>query len=156
MDATQELIATGTSNIANSFVQGFPSTGALSRAAVNNSSGVRTTAGGLYTGVLVILSLLFLTPLFFYIPKAALGGVLIAAVIFMVEVQVIKPIWRSKSELAAYTLINTLIQKFFLYRNGSNSCSCYSHWLLRNTYGVWNFTWNWSQHIIHPLPLCQT
>lgn len=105
MDATQELIATGASNIANSFVQGFPATGALSRAAVNNSSGVRTPAGGLYTGVLVVLSLLFLTPLFFYIPKAALGGVLIAAVIFMVEVQVIKPIWRSKSKFGFIYLI---------------------------------------------------
>lgn len=73
----------------------------MSRAAVNNSSGVRTPGGGLYTGILVILSLLFLTPLFFYIPKAALGGVLIAAVIFMVEYQVIKPIWRSKSNFVA-------------------------------------------------------
>lgn len=108
------MIATGTSNIANSFVQGFPSTGALSRAAVNNSSGVRTTAGGLYTAVLVILSLLFLTPLFFYIPKAALGAVLIAAVIFMVEVQVIKPIWRSKSNIISIFFKFIIDPCFFL------------------------------------------
>lgn len=41
VDATQELIAIGTANIANSFVQGYPGTGALSRGAVNNASGVR-------------------------------------------------------------------------------------------------------------------
>lgn len=45
-----ELIAIGTSNIANSFFQGFPITGSLSRGAVNNASGVRTPLGGLYTG----------------------------------------------------------------------------------------------------------
>lgn len=50
VDATQELIAIGASNIANSFFQGFPITGSLSRSAINNSSGVRTPLGGLYTG----------------------------------------------------------------------------------------------------------
>lgn len=89
----------GVSNVANSFAQGYPGTGALARGAVNNASGVRTPFGGLYTGILVILSLLFLTPLFFYIPKAALAGLIIAAVVFMVEVKVVKPMWRSKSVL---------------------------------------------------------
>lgn len=42
------------------------------------------------------MSLLFFTPYFFYIPKAALAGIIISAVIFMVEVRVIKPMWRSK------------------------------------------------------------
>lgn len=96
VDATQELIAIGTANIANAFVQGYPGTGALSRGAVNNASGVRTPMGSLYTGILVILSLLFFTPYFYYIPKSALAGIIIAAVIFMVEVRVVKPMWRSK------------------------------------------------------------
>ncbi|XP_046603494.1 sodium-independent sulfate anion transporter isoform X1 [Neodiprion virginianus] len=96
VDATQELIAIGVSNIGNSFVQAFPSTGSLSRSAVNNASGVRTPMGGLYTGLLVILALLFLTPYFNYIPKASLAAIIIAAVIFMVEVKVVRPMWRAK------------------------------------------------------------
>lgn len=97
VDATQELIAIGVANIANSFVQGFPGTGSLSRGAVNNASGVRTPLGNIYTGTLVLLSLLFLTPCFYYIPRASLAAIIIAAVIFMVEVKVVKPMWRSKS-----------------------------------------------------------
>lgn len=50
VDATQELIAIGVSNIGNSFMQAFPGTGSLSRSAVNNASGVRTPLGGVYTG----------------------------------------------------------------------------------------------------------
>ncbi|RZC42093.1 sodium-independent sulfate anion transporter [Asbolus verrucosus] len=96
VDATQELIAVGLSNIANSFVQSFPGTGSLSRSAVNNSSGVRTPLGGLYTGLLVIAALLFFTPYFYYIPKSSLAAIIIAAVIFMVEVKVVKPMWRTK------------------------------------------------------------
>jgi len=96
VDSTQELIAIGAANMVNSFAQGYPGTGALARGAVNNASGVRTPLGNLYTGILVLLALLFLTPLFFYIPKAALAAVIIAAVIFMIEVKVVKPMWRSK------------------------------------------------------------
>lgn len=98
VDATQELLAIGTANLANSFVQGYPGTGALSRGAVFNASGSRTPLGSLYTGILVILALLFFTPYFFFIPKASLAAIIIAAVVFMVEVKVIKPMWRSKSE----------------------------------------------------------
>ncbi|XP_071644211.1 sodium-independent sulfate anion transporter isoform X1 [Temnothorax longispinosus] len=96
VDATQELIAIGISNIGNSFMQAFPGTGSLSRSAVNNASGVRTPFGGVYTGVLVILALLFLTPYFSFIPRATLAAIIIAAVIFMVEVKVVKPMWRTK------------------------------------------------------------
>lgn len=95
VDATQELFAIGTANIVNSVACGYPGTGSLSRGAVNNASGVRTPLGGLFTGILVIAAL-FLTPLFYYIPKAALASIIIAAVIFMVEVRVVKPMWRSK------------------------------------------------------------
>lgn len=95
-DATQELIAIGLCNIGNSMVQSFPGTGSLSRSAVNNASGVRTPFGGFYTGILVIIALLFFTPCFYYIPKSALAAVIVAAVIFMIEVRVVKPIWRSK------------------------------------------------------------
>ncbi|XP_075147840.1 epidermal stripes and patches isoform X1 [Haematobia irritans] len=96
VDASQELIAIGAANIANSFVQGFPGTGALSRGAVNNASGVRTPLSNIYSGALVIISLIFLTPYFYYIPNATLAAIIIAAVVFMVEVRVVKPMWRAK------------------------------------------------------------
>ncbi|KAE8736937.1 hypothetical protein FOCC_FOCC017606 [Frankliniella occidentalis] len=94
--AVLEMFALGLCNIASSFVSSMPVSGALSRGAVNNASGVATTFGGIYTGVLVILSLHFFTPYFYYIPKASLAAVIIAAVVFMVEFHVVKPIWRTK------------------------------------------------------------
>lgn len=77
----------------------MPVSGGLSRGAVNHSSGVKTTLGGVYTGLLVLISLQFLTPYLYYIPKASLAAVIIAAVIFMVELHVVKPMWRTKSKL---------------------------------------------------------
>ncbi|XP_024884153.1 sodium-independent sulfate anion transporter-like [Temnothorax curvispinosus] len=94
LDATQEMLTLGLCNLVGSFFQSMPVTGSFSRSAVNNASGVRTPLGGIYTGILVILSLSLLTPYFYYIPKATLSSVIISAVIFMVEIGMILPIWK--------------------------------------------------------------
>ena len=47
---------------------------------------------------MVILSLSLLTPYFYFIPKATLSSVIICAVIFMVEIGMVKPMWKSNSE----------------------------------------------------------
>ncbi|XP_076752208.1 sodium-independent sulfate anion transporter [Xylocopa sonorina] len=100
LDATQEMLTLGLCNIVGSFFHSIPVTGSFSRSAVNNASGVRTPLGGIYTGILVILALSLLTPYFYYIPRATLSSVIICAVIFMVEVKIILPIWRcSKRDL---------------------------------------------------------
>lgn len=102
IDSTQEMLALGICNIASSFVSSMPVSGALSRGAVNHASGVQTTFGGVYTAIVVILSLSFLTPWFFYIPKAALAAVIIVAVAFMIELHVFGPIWKTKSKCSIF------------------------------------------------------
>ena len=103
VDANQEMIALGLCNLFGSFVQSMPTTGSFSRTAVNCASGVKTPGGGIWTGALVIFALALLMPLCAYIPKAALGAVIITAVIFSVEYEVVRPMWKSKSKLLFYT-----------------------------------------------------
>ncbi|KAG5310771.1 S2611 protein, partial [Acromyrmex insinuator] len=94
LDATQEMLTLGLCNVVGSFFQSMPVTGSFSRSAVNNASGVRTPLGGFYTGILVILALSLLIPYFYYIPKATLSAVIISAVIFMIDIDMIIPIWK--------------------------------------------------------------
>jgi len=96
VDASQEMIALGICNIFGSFVSSMPTTGSFSRTAVNSSSGVKTPLGGLYTGALVLLCLAFLMNYCAFIPKATLSAVIMTAVIFSVEYEVVLPIWSSK------------------------------------------------------------
>ncbi|XP_065076353.1 sodium-independent sulfate anion transporter-like [Ochlerotatus camptorhynchus] len=96
IDATQEMIALGLCNIAGSFFASMPVTGSFTRSAVNNSSGVRTPAGGVTTGIVVLLALGLLGGTFFYIPKTVLAAVIIAAMFFMVEFHAAAEIWRTK------------------------------------------------------------
>lgn len=112
IDATQELLALGMCNVAASFVGSMPVSGGLSRGAINHASGVKSTISCIYTGIVVILSLKFLTPCFTYIPKASLAAVIIAAVVFMVEFHVVKPMWKTKKiDLipAAATFVSSLL-----------------------------------------------
>ncbi|XP_017470317.1 PREDICTED: sodium-independent sulfate anion transporter-like isoform X1 [Rhagoletis zephyria] len=95
-DANQELIAIGLCNVGTSFAQGFRGNGPLARGAVLNASGVRTQMSNLYAGILVMFALLYLTPAFYYVPKAALAAIIVSATIFMLQYRVIKPMWRSK------------------------------------------------------------
>ncbi|NXK82711.1 S2611 protein, partial [Amazona guildingii] len=96
IDPNQELLAMGFANILGSFVSSYPITGSFGRTAVNAQSGVCTPAGGLVTGALVLLSLVYLTSLFYYIPKAALAAVIISAVVPMFDAGIFRRLWRVK------------------------------------------------------------
>nr|CAD7460851.1 unnamed protein product [Timema tahoe] len=104
VDATQELIALGLCNIGGSFVRSMPVTGSFTRTAVNNASGVHTTLGGLFTGAFIMLTLAFLTSTFAFIPRASLAGLIVCAMIFMVEYDIVPLLWRtSKLDLVPLT-----------------------------------------------------
>ncbi|XP_013886711.1 sodium-independent sulfate anion transporter isoform X2 [Austrofundulus limnaeus] len=94
INANQELLAIGVTNIMGSFVSAYPVTGSFGRTAVNSQTGVCTPAGGIVTSVIVLLSLAFLMPAFYYIPKASLAAVIICAVAPMVDYRVVAKIWR--------------------------------------------------------------
>uniref|UniRef100_A0A2C9M0J5 STAS domain-containing protein n=1 Tax=Biomphalaria glabrata TaxID=6526 RepID=A0A2C9M0J5_BIOGL len=86
LDPNQELLSYGICNLVNAFFQGYTITGAFSRTAINAQCWVKTTLGSIFTGIIVIIALSFMTPIFYYIPKCALAGVIMAAVLAMVDV----------------------------------------------------------------------
>ncbi|EDV91409.1 sodium-independent sulfate anion transporter [Drosophila grimshawi] len=96
IDVSQELFATGVANIATSLVSGYRSNGGLARSAVNNASGCRTNMSNLYIGIIVVLSISYLTEYFYFIPKAVLAAIIISAVVFQLQYQIVLPLWRSK------------------------------------------------------------
>ncbi|KAJ0033263.1 hypothetical protein NQD34_000370 [Periophthalmus magnuspinnatus] len=92
--ANQELLAIGLTNIMGSFVSAYPVTGSFGRTAVNSQTGVCTPAGGIITSAVVLLSLAFLMPAFYYIPKASLAAVIICAVAPMADYKVVMKMWK--------------------------------------------------------------
>lgn len=102
VDASQEMIALGVCSLSGSFLAGMPVTGSFTRTALNNACNVKTPLGGLFTVAFVMSALGLLTQTFYFIPKAVLAGVIILAVLSMIEYDLIYQIWRTKSELANF------------------------------------------------------
>ncbi|KAG8198095.1 hypothetical protein JTE90_020920 [Oedothorax gibbosus] len=113
IDSTQEMIAIGICNIMGSFVSSYPATGSFSRTAINYSSGVRTTAGGIVTGTLVLLSLGFMSPYFRYIPKASLSALIFISVLNMVHYKDVLIMWRT-NKLDLIPFFATFLLSFVL------------------------------------------
>lgn len=108
----QELIGLGASNIASAFSGGYPVTGGFARSVVNYDACAETPAAGAYTAVGLALASMFLTPLLFYLPVAALAATIIVAVLSLVDIQTPRRLWQySKADFAAHlaTIIVTLL-----------------------------------------------
>ncbi|KAL5243165.1 hypothetical protein ACI65C_010575 [Semiaphis heraclei] len=95
VDASQEMIALGFCNIFSSFMGSMPVAGSMTRSALNHTTGVRTTFSSIFTTILGMLSLLFLTPLLYYIPKSSLSAVLICAVTSMFRYDMVISLWKT-------------------------------------------------------------
>ncbi|XP_029286840.1 sodium-independent sulfate anion transporter [Cottoperca gobio] len=117
IDANQELLAIGVTNIMGSFVSAYPVTGSFGRTAVNSQTGVCTPAGGIITSVIVLLSLAFLMPAFYYIPKASLAAVIICAVAPMVDYHVVAKMWRIR-KLDLLPFVVTFLMSFWQVQYG--------------------------------------
>ena len=85
VDADQELVALGVANLGAGLLQGFAVDASLSRSAVAESSGVKSQLSNIILFCFLIVTMLFLMPLFHELPEAVLGAIVIAAVAHLVD-----------------------------------------------------------------------
>lgn len=109
VNANQELFALGAANAVSSVFRAYPITGSFSRSSVNASSGVRTPAGGVATGIIVMLCLQWFTPVFYYVPKAALAAVIIMSVVRLVEWHEVPHLWARDREDLLVAVVSFLL-----------------------------------------------
>lgn len=95
VNPNQELIGQGLANIVGAMTQAFPVSGSFSRSAVNMNAGAKTGMSSVFTGLFVLLTLLFLTPLLYHLPQAVLAAVIIMAVIGLINFGAVKHAWHA-------------------------------------------------------------
>ncbi len=113
IDPNKELIALGSGNIAGSFFQSFPATGSFSRSAVNYSSGGKTGIASLISALTVGLTLLLLTPVFYYLPNAVLAAIIMVAVFGLIEYEKFIKLWKL-GHYDRYMLLATFAGTLFI------------------------------------------
>lgn len=111
IDPNQELIGQGLANMVGSLGQSYPVSGSFSRSAVNFNAGAVTGMSAVFTALVVLITLLFLTPLLFHLPQAVLAAVIMMAVFGLINVKAIKHAWQANVHdglAAIVTFIATL------------------------------------------------
>ena len=95
IDPNQELIGQGLANMVGSLGQSYPVSGSFSRSAVNFNAGAITAMSAVFTALIVLITLLFLTPLLYHLPQAVLAAVIMMAVFGLINVKAIKHAWQA-------------------------------------------------------------
>ncbi len=109
LNANKELIALGMGNIAGSLFSSYTSTGSFSRSAINKEVGAKTTMSNLIAAFFILLTLLFFTPIFYYLPKTVLAAIIITAVFSLVKIKDIQFLWRSNRKDFIMMLVTFVI-----------------------------------------------
>lgn len=108
VEANQELIALGVANLGSTFTGGYPVTGGFSRSVVNFAAGANTGLASLITAGLIALTVIFLTPLFYFLPKAMLAAIIMVAVAGLVDVKTFRHVWAYNKADAASLIVTFL------------------------------------------------
>jgi len=118
LNANQELIGLGMANFGGSFFRSFPVTGGFSRTAVNDQAGAQTQLASVFSALLIVLTLLFLTPLFYHLPNAILAAVILVAIVGLIDVKEVIHLWKSNRRDLAMLLVTFLATLFLGIQEG--------------------------------------
>ncbi|MGE3449333.1 MAG: SulP family inorganic anion transporter [Microbacteriaceae bacterium] len=105
IDANQELLALGLTNLSSGLSQGFPVSSSASRTAVPASLGSKTQLVSLVASAFVVVTLLALRPLLAQIPRAALAAVIVSAAIAIIDVAGYRSLWKVSREEFALAVV---------------------------------------------------
>lgn len=108
----QELIAVGVGNVLGSMFKSFPATASFSRSAVNQDAGAKTGLSAFFAVAIVGSVLLFLTPLFYYLPKAVLAAIIIVSVLKLIDYKEVMRLWKV-NKIDFWMLLVTFIGTLF-------------------------------------------
>jgi len=112
IDADQEMLAQGVANAVSGLFQGMSLTGLFGLTSVSAAAGGKTQLVSIALGIFVILTLLFVAPLFSHVPEAVLAAVIITAVVFgLIRVRAMRRLWhlaRTEFWLAVAALLGVL------------------------------------------------
>ena len=112
VDANRDLFGLGAANVSSGLSGGISTSASAARTAVAESVGSRSQVAGLTAAALMVLVLLFLTPALRNVPNPALGAVVTAAVLRLVEPAALRRIWRvrrSEIVVAAAALLGVVL-----------------------------------------------
>jgi SulP family sulfate permease len=113
INANQEFIGQGLSNVIGSFFSSYAGSGSFTRSGINYEAGAKTPLSALFAALALMIILLLIAPLTAYLPIASMGGVILLVAYNLIDFHHIKHVLKlSKSETAV--LLTTFFATLFL------------------------------------------
>jgi len=113
LDPNQELIGQGLGNILGAMGKSYPTSGSFSRSAVNLQSGAISGLSSVFTSLMVVIALLFFTPLLYHLPQSVLAAVIMMAVIGLINVSGFVHAWEAQWYDGAIAIISFIFTLLF-------------------------------------------
>jgi len=113
LDPNQELIGQGLGNILGAMGKSYPTSGSFSRSAVNLQSGAISGLSSVFTSLMVVIVLLFFTPLLYHLPQSVLAAVIMMAVIGLINVSGFVHAWEAQWYDGAIAIISFIFTLAF-------------------------------------------
>jgi anti-anti-sigma factor len=113
IDPNQELIGQGLANMLGSVGSSYSVSGSFSRSAVNFHSGAVTGLSSVVTSIVVVIALLFFTPLLYHLPLAVLAAVIMMAVIGLINVKGFVHAWKAQWYDGLISILTFVITLYF-------------------------------------------
>jgi len=113
LDPNQELIGQGLANIFGSVGSSYAVSGSFSRSAVNLQAGAVSGISSVITSIMVVITLLFFTPLLYHLPQAVLAAVIMMAVIGLVNVKGFIHAWKAQWYDGAISILSFVVTLYF-------------------------------------------
>lgn len=108
IDSNNELVGLGSANLMSGLSGGFAVAGSFSRSAINFEAGAKSQISSLFAASLVLMTLYFLTDLFFYMPNAVLAATILVAIFSLIDLKSIIHTWHY-SKHDGIAMIGTLL-----------------------------------------------
>ena len=113
IDANQEFVGQGMSNIAGSFFSCYAGSGSFTRSGINYEAGARTPLSAIFASLFLMVIVLLIAPLTAYLPIAAMGGIILLVAYNLIDFHhIVQVLTLSKSESAI--LLTTFFATLFL------------------------------------------
>ncbi len=112
LDVNQELIGQGMANICGAFGQSYAVSGSFSRSAVNIQAGAVSGLSNVFSSIVVVIVLLFFTPLLYHLPQSVLAAIIMVAVVGLLNLKSFIHAWRAQwydGTIGIITFVSTLL-----------------------------------------------
>ena len=107
-NANRDMVALGAAKMVSAFFGSLVPAGSFNRSILNLKSGAKTQISGLVAALMVLFTLLFLTPIVYYLPQSVIAAIIVYSVYYLFDFPLVKSLWNTDRKQAIYLLFTFL------------------------------------------------